>query len=160
MYYVFNTHKGPFGVEKSNSRSKGDDYQRDLAMCRGVYRCAVEHYSKLQRGGPFFHYFQNKFRSLSKLDAENCLGIYAYQHGKHVSTPIHFVLSPDQLRGIREISEWTVARLTVRNVEIDGCKELETRGNSEESVEIAEKHILRILRENGGCLLSIIIQFL
>ncbi|CAO4386891.1 unnamed protein product [Caenorhabditis nigoni] len=80
----------------------------------------------------------------------NCLEIYAYQHGKHVSTPIHFVGSPDQLRRIREISEWTVARLTVRNVEIDGCKELETRGNSEESVEIAEKHILMILRENGG----------
>ncbi|ULU03279.1 hypothetical protein L3Y34_002687 [Caenorhabditis briggsae] len=121
----------------------------------------------------------------------NRLGISAYQHGKHVSTPIHFEGSPDRLRGIRghceqltedlkikkygkiirkfpiqkkfvgkiigpqgtvirEISEWTGARLTVGNVEVDGCNELEIRGNSEERVEIAEKHILRILRENGG----------
>ncbi|PIC33540.1 hypothetical protein B9Z55_013484 [Caenorhabditis nigoni] len=70
IYYVFQTPKGEFRVEMSNSRRKGDDYQRDLAMCRGVYRRAVEHYPALQTGGPFFYDSQNSLWSLSKLNTD------------------------------------------------------------------------------------------
>ncbi|PIC11832.1 hypothetical protein B9Z55_028825 [Caenorhabditis nigoni] len=125
---------------------EGDEDANDLekvyeVIDKVLFKLMDKEYERSESPEHYWYLFSAEIRNVEGFGRKlyelgNCLGIYAYQHGKHVSTPIHFVGSPDQLRGIREISEWTVARLTVRNVEIDGCKELETIGNSEESVEI------------------------
>ncbi|ULT94578.1 hypothetical protein L3Y34_003791 [Caenorhabditis briggsae] len=95
IYYVFQTPEGEFRVEMSNSRRKGDDYQRDLAMCRGVYRRAVEHYPQLQTGGPFFYDSQNSLWSLSQLNTEK-LSFTIYEGVTNLSNFIKadFVLYP------------------------------------------------------------------
>ncbi|CAP25983.2 Protein CBG05516 [Caenorhabditis briggsae] len=72
-----------------------DDYQRDLAMCRGVYRRAVEHYPQLQTGGPFFYDSQNSLWSLSQLNTEK-LSFTIYEGVTNLSNFIKadFVLYP------------------------------------------------------------------
>ncbi|CAO4371846.1 unnamed protein product [Caenorhabditis nigoni] len=180
---------------------EGNDDEKDLeeayeVIDKFLFKLMDKEYERSESKQHYWYLFPAQIRNVEGFgrrlyELGNRLGISAYQHGKSVSTPIHFEGSPDRLRGIRghceqliedlktkkygsiirkfpiqktfvgkiigphgtvirEISEWTGARLTLGKIEIDGCKELEIRGNSEESVEIAEKHILRILRENGG----------